>query len=179
MSFRGIPFAQPPVGPLRWLPPQPLAPTAALSDIHATTWGHSCPQIISTSASIWTVDTPRFDVTGTLSENCLSLSIYAPQKAANAAREDEDELLPAIVWMYGGGMITGGQQVLYFDPSHWIQRTPEPLLVTIKYALSIRCGCRSIPCQNCAVWSSNSTVAIGSIFLDFPLRRVWKIKMLA
>lgn len=131
-QFRGIPFAQPPVGQLRWLSPQALAPTAALNDIHATTWGPSCPQIIPTSASIWTVDTPQFDVTGTLSEDCLSLSVYAPQKTAYAARDHGDELLPVMVWMYGGGMVTGGQQVLYFDPSHWIQRTPELLVVTIK-----------------------------------------------
>lgn len=132
-QFRGIPFAQPPVGSLRWLAPQPLAPTAALIDIQATTWGPSCPQIVSTSASIWTVDTPQFDVTGTLSEDCLSLSVYAPQRhPAKAARDDGDELLPVLVWMYGGGMVTGGQQVLYFDPSHWIQRTPELLVVTIK-----------------------------------------------
>lgn len=129
-QFRGIPFAQPPVGQLRWLPPQSLAPTAALNDIHATTWGPSCPQIIATSASIWTVDTPQFDVTGTLSEDCLSLSVYAPQKLADT--DNGDGLLPVMVWMYGGGMITGGQQVLYFDPSHWIQRTPELLVVTIK-----------------------------------------------
>jgi len=88
--FLGIPYATPPIGPLRWKPPQPLAPWKGVRD--ATSFGHRCMQ-----ARIY--DDMIFRDPG-MSEDCLSLNIWAP--AAPAGKK-----LPVMVWIYGGGFQAG------------------------------------------------------------------------
>lgn len=122
-QLRDVPFAQISVRPLRWLPPQQLAAHSSI-DRHPSY--HVGSQLFPDYFHLGVhldrghIDTPQFDVIGTLSEDCLSLSVYALQNPASAARSSGDELLPVMVWMYGGGMVMGGQQVLYLDLSHWI-----------------------------------------------------------
>jgi para-nitrobenzyl esterase len=81
VAFRGIPFAQPPVGPLRWRAPRPVAPWEGVRD--ATEFGPSCMQ---------TDDLPK-------SEDCLTLNVWRPAAAAGP--------LPVMVWMYGGALAHG------------------------------------------------------------------------
>jgi para-nitrobenzyl esterase len=88
--FLGIPYAAPPVGPLRWKPPQPAAPWKEVRD--ATSFGHRCMQ-----AHVY--DDMIFRDSG-MSEDCLNLNIWAPAAAAGAK-------LPVMVWIYGGGFQAG------------------------------------------------------------------------
>ena len=95
VSFKGIPFAAPPVGELRWRPPQPAAKWTGVRQ--ATEFGADCmqgrfgpPPTAATGAP-----TPRMP-----SEDCLYLNVWRPEDPA--ARN-----LPVMVWIYGGGF-TGG-----------------------------------------------------------------------
>jgi len=81
-QFLGVPYARPPVGDLRWRPPQPLAPWAGVR--HAVAWADQAAQ---------TPALERFGEGG-MSEDSLYLNVTAPKAAAN---------LPVMVWFHGGG----------------------------------------------------------------------------
>ena len=95
--FKGIPFAAPPVGPLRWRPPQTVKPWTGVRP--AADFGHDCMQIPSPGDA-----TPR---SVTPSEDCLYLNVWTP-----AAQRKK---LPVIVWIYGGGFVNGGSSSPLFD----------------------------------------------------------------
>jgi len=88
--FKGIPFAAPPVGPLRWKPPQPAEKWHGTRQ--ATTFGNHCMQPV-----LW--DDMIFRDPGG-SEDCLTLNVWTPAKDKNAK-------LPVMVWIYGGGFTAG------------------------------------------------------------------------
>lgn len=84
-AFLGIPYAAPPVGNLRWKPPQAHAPWS--TTLNATVAGSPCPQSASPFGQAST------------NENCLFLNVYTPNPvAANA---------PVMVWIHGGAFVTG------------------------------------------------------------------------
>ena len=85
-QFLGIPFAQPPVGALRWQAPQP--PTPWSSTLDADKASGECPQI-----------TPVVNVL-TGNEDCLYLNVFAPKAVPATPR-------PVMVWIYGGGFTVG------------------------------------------------------------------------
>ncbi|WP_404710584.1 carboxylesterase/lipase family protein [Sphingomonas sp. MMS24-J13] len=89
-SWKGIPFAAPPVGALRWRAPQPAAVWRGTRD--ATDYGHDCMQVPFPSDAA-PLGTPP-------AEDCLYLNVWRP--AGVTAR------LPVIVWIYGGGFVNGG-----------------------------------------------------------------------
>src|SRR6185437_6797506 len=89
--FRNIPFAAPPVGDLRWAPPQPVKPWTAPRPAAAA--GPSCPQPMNANG------TPNSGgANGPTSEDCLQLNVFAPKGAKGA---------PVMVWIHGGGHRTG------------------------------------------------------------------------
>lgn len=83
VAFKGIPYAQPPVGPLRFAPPRPLE--ARAGDLQAQTYGAACLQ-------------PRNDSSA---ENCLYLNVWKPASAQAGGR------LPVMVYIHGGAFLFG------------------------------------------------------------------------
>ncbi|KAL1303782.1 hypothetical protein AAFC00_007119 [Neodothiora populina] len=135
-QFLGIPFAQPPVGSLRWMPPQPLPPSAARTKIEATNLPPSCIQYLGTGPSLYLDDVLEFNLeglnrTGIISEDCLTLSVWAP------TGNDCGPGLPVLLYIYGGGFETGGQNVPYQLPSQWVERSRDHIVVSFNYRLNI------------------------------------------
>ena len=93
-AFLGIPYAAPPVGPLRWKAPQPVAKWKGVRD--ATAFGNHCMQ--STVYADMIFRDPG------ISEDCLTLNVWTPVPADKA----KSAKLPVMVWIYGGGFVTGG-----------------------------------------------------------------------
>jgi len=91
IAYRGIPYAQPPVGDLRWRAPQPAAPwqKPRLAD----QFGPDCMQIP------FKADAAPLGVAP--SENCLYLNVWTPAAKSRKKR-------PVMVWIYGGGFVNGG-----------------------------------------------------------------------
>jgi para-nitrobenzyl esterase len=89
VQFRGIPYAAPPVGNLRWRPPQPHAKWAATLD--AVSFGDTCVQ-----------NQPGLFAKPSLTENCLYLNVYTPGNYAS-----KPEHRGVLVWFYGGAMTAG------------------------------------------------------------------------
>lgn len=94
--YKGIPFAAPPVGALRWRAPQPVQPWNDV--LIANQYGPACMQPMHGSdhfmAQFGFADVPECGI----SENCLFLNVWAPRDAHK---------LPVIVWAYGGGHRVG------------------------------------------------------------------------
>src|SRR5580693_4571688 len=86
-EFLGIPYAAPPVGALRWRPPQPAASWSGVRD--ATTFAPHCPQVASPFGQAST------------SENCLFLNVFTPSHRTAGAGH------PVMVWIHGGALVTG------------------------------------------------------------------------
>lgn len=101
--FKGIPFAAPPVGPLRWHAPMPAAqwPGVRKSDAFSP----SCIQTIVTEKKPWTYE---FMAHGEVSEDCLYLNIWTPAASPSARR-------PVFVYIYGGGNVEGSGSVPAYD----------------------------------------------------------------
>lgn len=145
-QFMGIPFAEPPVGPLRFLPPRPKGRESETID--ATYTRPNCPQYPinkQTSPNVYTYDATWLQPDGPTSEDCLTLNVYAPYKAR--ASSNSTGPFPVLVWIFGGGFNSGGLEELVFDPSSWVQRTEEHIVVMIKYGpmQTITCPTRQIP----------------------------------
>ena len=87
IAFKGIPYAAPPVGPLRWRAPQPAAVWTGVRD--ALAFGPDFPQ----------APNPRLRSLS-FSEDCLYLNVWAPEGAAPGS-------LPVMVWIHGGGFQAG------------------------------------------------------------------------
>ena len=112
--FQGIPYAAPPVGPLRWRPPRPAAKWPGTLD--ATKPGPQCMQ-----------DTgPNPHVGKPTSENCLTLNVWAPPRARGTAKH------AVMVWIHGGGFVNGSSDIYY---SRWLAAKGHIVVVTINYRL--------------------------------------------
>ncbi len=91
MAFKGIPFAAPPVGNLRWRAPQPAKPWKGVRD--ATKFGHDCAQK-PFDGDAAPLGTPP-------AEDCLTVNVWKPSNAGTTK-------LPVMLWIYGGGYVNGG-----------------------------------------------------------------------
>jgi len=93
-SFKGIPFAAPPVGELRWRPPQPVTPWTGVRQ--AAEFGPDCMQ-----GRFGPPQAAGVNAAPAPSEDCLFLNVWRPASAATGAR------LPVMVWIHGGGFVGG------------------------------------------------------------------------
>ena len=115
--FRGIPFAAPPVGDLRWREPQPLSPWGDVRQ--AVSNAPSCPQ--KRGLSLEGGGDP-----GALDEDCLYLHVFTSGADAGARR-------PVMVWIHGGALIFGSGGLDIYDGSALARR--GMVVVTINYRL--------------------------------------------
>jgi para-nitrobenzyl esterase len=115
-SFKGIPFAAPPVGNLRWRPPQPVKPWTGIK--RADHFGPSCMQDPKNLG--------RFIKPLVVSENCLYLNVWTPAHSAG-------EKLPVMVWIYGGGYFTGSTSFPTNDGTQLAKQ--GVVLVSVSYRL--------------------------------------------
>ena len=117
-EFKGIPFARPPVGPLRWKAPQPLPAWQGVRK--AQSFGAACIQPRPTAVHIYANPPAK------ISEDCLTLNIWAPEKATGA---------PVIVWIHGGALATGYSHEGMYDGAKLAAR--GAIVVSINYRLGV------------------------------------------
>ena len=110
-TYLGIPYAAPPVGALRWRPPQPVA---AWKDVRpCTEFGPACPQ-------------PRQNPNGNYSEDCLTLNVWTSAKKPGAR-------LPVMVWIHGGAFNFGASSLPEYHGANLARR--GVVVVTLNYRL--------------------------------------------
>ncbi|MEJ7730811.1 MAG: carboxylesterase family protein [Polyangiaceae bacterium] len=118
-AWKGIPFAAPPVGDLRWQPPAPAACFDGV--LEAAAFGPVCPQFEGNGVGAILGD-----------EDCLTLNVWAPAEPAEAA-------LPVMVWIHGGGHVQGSASAAaagtdLYDAQRLVERTGV-VVVTLQYRL--------------------------------------------
>jgi carboxylesterase type B len=113
-SFLGIPYARPPVGDLRWRPPQPAVPWSGIRDTLA--FGARCPQLASTNGPL------------SETEDCLFLNVQRP------AGVDAGDRLPVYFWIHGGGLLNGASN--QHDGTFLVDAN-RMIVVTINYRLGV------------------------------------------
>jgi para-nitrobenzyl esterase len=109
--FSGIPYAAPPVGELRWRPPQEIASWTQVRN--STEFGPSCPQ-------------PTQQNSGKFSEDCLYLNVWT-------AAEKPDAKLPVMVWIHGGAFNFGSGSLPEYDSKNLSKK--GVVVVTLNYRL--------------------------------------------
>ncbi|CAG2117706.1 unnamed protein product [Medioppia subpectinata] len=125
-QFLGIPFAEPPVGALRFARPVPIS-TPQKTTIDATVPKNSCIQIPPEDAhELWG--------NVTTSEDCLVLNIWTPQAGnAGTTKPKAPALKPVMFWIYGGGLTTGS--IFFHDFNGSVLAANDVVLVAPNYRL--------------------------------------------
>ncbi|MFN3668571.1 MAG: carboxylesterase/lipase family protein [Brevundimonas sp.] len=118
--FRGVPYARPPVGRLRWRPPAELPRWRETRD--ATRFGPACHQPTARGTSIYAAAEPP-----AMSEDCLSLNIWAPHAASDA---------PVFVWIHGGSLTSGASSEAMYDGAR-MAASQGMVVVSINYRLGV------------------------------------------
>jgi para-nitrobenzyl esterase len=116
--FRGIPYARPPVGELRWRPPEEPRPWT--SPLDASSFGPVAPQNPSPLEMILGTDKPE------QSEACLRLNVWTPGL--------DDGRRPVLVWVHGGAFVTGTGSTPWYDGTR-LAAAGDVVVVTINYRL--------------------------------------------
>src|SRR5262247_4945849 len=117
-SFKGIPFAEPPVGDLRWKPPQPIKNSPSIRQ--ADKFGPRCMQ-----RPIF--GDMNFRANG-MSEDCLYLNVWTPAKSGN-------EKLPVLVYFFGGGFVAGDGSEGRYDGESMAKK--GIVAITVNYRLGV------------------------------------------
>ena len=121
--FKGIPFARPPIGALRWREPQPPQPWPGIRK--ADTMGNVCMQVpapkrVPVNVAVDLPDSPK------MSEDCLYLNVWTSAKGANAH-------LPVMIWIYGGAYTEGAGSSPHNDGESLARK--GVVVVTFNYRL--------------------------------------------
>ncbi len=123
-EFLGIPFAAPPIGPLRWRPPAPVIPWQNV--LQASAFSPACAQLASLQSG------------ASESEDCLYLNVWTPNPAPSKPR-------PVMVWFHGGANLTGSASDIVPFPDipghiydgHVLVEEHDVVVVTIQYRLGV------------------------------------------
>ena len=115
--YRGIPYAAPPTGDLRWRPPALVQPWNGTRD--AKVFSAACPQPVS-------ADPSSGDIPANMSEDCLYLNLWTPAKSA-------DDKLPVMVFIHGGAFAQGAGSIPLYDGTALAKK--GVVVVTINYRL--------------------------------------------
>jgi para-nitrobenzyl esterase len=152
--YRGIPFAAPPVGDLRWKPPQPAAPWTGIRE--CTVFGKSSPQ---PAVPMDLSDMPQ-------SEDCLYLNVLTPAKKIS-------DRLPVMVWLHGGGytMGSGSSQILN------LPRLPQNGVVLV--TVNMRLGSMGLLVHPLLSKESPKGISGNYLFLDMIAALEWVQKNIA
>ncbi|XP_075770104.1 acetylcholinesterase-like [Pelodiscus sinensis] len=120
-AFLGVPYAQPPLGALRFQKPLPHPPWSHV--LEATGFGHACPQPPLTGypdAKLFFVETPQ-------SEDCLFLNVWVPHPRP-------PEPVPVLVWIHGGGFYMGATSV-ELHSGRFLAATENVIVASMNYRL--------------------------------------------
>jgi para-nitrobenzyl esterase len=115
VAYKGVPYAAPPVGPLRWRPPQPAARWPGVRE--ASEFGAVCPQGANRGRPAGAKE----------SEDCLTLNVWTPARPAGAA--------PVMVWLHGGGDDQGAASQPQFDGAPFAR--DGVVFVSVEYRLGV------------------------------------------
>lgn len=115
IAFKGIPYAAPPTGDLRWRPPQPPGSWSGIRPANA--FGADAPQaaLVKTRAPL-------------MSEDCLTLNVWTPALKPK-------EKLPVMVWLYGGSFVSGSASDPRCDGESFARK--GVVLVTVNYRIGL------------------------------------------
>jgi para-nitrobenzyl esterase len=127
-AWRGIRYAAPPVGPLRWRAPQPPAPWNGTFE--ALKHGPMAPQIAGLLAPLPVAQ--HGSIVG--DEDCLFLNVFAPAFTPNAVPQGKDRR-PVMVWIHGGGNAVGTST--NYDVARNLAASDGVIVVTINYRLGV------------------------------------------
>lgn len=117
--YLGIPYAAPPVGELRWRPPQ--APERWHGPRDASQFANHCPQVASPFG---------FE---SETEDCLYLNVFTPDKKKVKKGSGKGKNLPVMVWLHGGGLSLGESDD--YDPTRLVEK--GVIVVTVNYRLGL------------------------------------------
>lgn len=146
--YRGIPYAAPPVGDLRWKPPQPAAPWQGIRE--CTAFGKSSLQ---PTVPIDLSDMPQ-------SEDCLYLNVLTPAKKTT-------ESLPVMVWLHGGGYTMGSGS----GPIYNLPRLPRNGVVLV--TINMRLGTMGLLAHSLLSKESTKVISGNYLFLDMIAALEW------
>ncbi|MBG6237426.1 para-nitrobenzyl esterase [Mycetocola sp. CAN_C7] len=121
--WRGIPFAAPPVGPLRWKAPQPVVPWAGVRDV--TRFGAVAPQPSARNAGGVPASVRR-------DEDCLTLNIWSPGAPSQLSGLG---LCPVVVWFHGGAQMQGAGSMADYS-GRALALAGDLVVVTVNYRLA-------------------------------------------
>jgi para-nitrobenzyl esterase len=107
--FRGIPYAAPPLGELRWRPPQPAKAWEGVRE--CAKFGDAAPQVVSPLLNSF----PGMSLGAKTNEDCLYLNVWTPARRPA-------EKLPVMVWVHGGGYIFGSDSQPLYEATNLSRR---------------------------------------------------------
>lgn len=123
LTFKGIPFAAPPVGGLRWREPKPVIAWRGVR--RADKFSAGCIQRVVSERKPWTHE---FMTHGDIGEDCLYLNVWTSAPSAAAKR-------PVFVYIYGGGFSEGSAQVPVYDGEGLAKK--GLVVVTLNYRVGV------------------------------------------
>ncbi|KAH6884942.1 Alpha/Beta hydrolase protein [Thelonectria olida] len=144
-SFLDIPYAESPVGHLRFAPPVTKGHPGD-EVVKATQLPQGCFQYVAPNLRGTITDGPvtaaafQRGIYSNTTEDCLRLSIFAPREAIQNAVSDISagrEPLPVVIWIHGGGYSFGGTNVPFQLSPDWVQRSQKHMVVQVQYRLNL------------------------------------------